>query len=431
MLAGLSLPRLSEFDPPVVGEGSLDPMGLAAISDRLADRLVPGVRARMQKVRFVTTMAVGSLVVESLWNEVPADDVSTPAICFEWLVLEAFTRRFRGHEVPAGLPGSVKTRAVIERGERLSADTYLKGPRVFGFHGVYKPFAVDSKVVTDDLEPDTQAADLARCWEREAGLVGFTDNTRGTQGARFRARLTSETRNALREGRCVTRVGSHLFGEIAKTLHPDEAGPSERAMLRQVLSTGEHALRNELANYLPSTKDVVPDNVLIGTIQSKCSRELKAVIDAVETYEQLSKVLERAFRHICACSHSMGSQPINRSLFHKDEVLIECAKRVPAAFQKALDAMIRIDAVYDIEQRMAEFAVPLRADEFGELLLAHHEKIQRQKAPGGKRSWFDPFRDGWVVRGAYGSAPVPDLDGPYIHPIRVSTLHQFMVQSAG
>ena len=36
-LTGFSLPELSAFDPPVEGEGSIDPMGLAAISDRLAD----------------------------------------------------------------------------------------------------------------------------------------------------------------------------------------------------------------------------------------------------------------------------------------------------------------------------------------------------------------------------------------------------------
>ena len=56
-IAGLSLPEISAFDPPVAGEGSLDPMGLAALSDRLADLLVPGIRSRMQRIRFVTATA--------------------------------------------------------------------------------------------------------------------------------------------------------------------------------------------------------------------------------------------------------------------------------------------------------------------------------------------------------------------------------------
>ena len=47
---------------------------------------------------------------------------------------------------PTGIPGSRKARAVIGNDQRLSAPTYLKSPTVFGFHGVYKPFAVDSDV---------------------------------------------------------------------------------------------------------------------------------------------------------------------------------------------------------------------------------------------------------------------------------------------
>jgi hypothetical protein len=47
-------PRFSEYDPGAVGEGSLDPLGLGAVADRIADRLAPGVRARMSHPRFVT-----------------------------------------------------------------------------------------------------------------------------------------------------------------------------------------------------------------------------------------------------------------------------------------------------------------------------------------------------------------------------------------
>src|SRR2546421_8825218 len=75
-LTGLSFPAVSAFDPPTAGEGSIDPMGLAAISDRLADLLVPGLRARMSRVRFVTAMAVGSLACEPLADEPTADGIS-------------------------------------------------------------------------------------------------------------------------------------------------------------------------------------------------------------------------------------------------------------------------------------------------------------------------------------------------------------------
>jgi len=48
------LPLLSEADPAATSEGSLDPLGLYAIADSLAGRLVPGLRERMTHPRFLT-----------------------------------------------------------------------------------------------------------------------------------------------------------------------------------------------------------------------------------------------------------------------------------------------------------------------------------------------------------------------------------------
>ena len=186
-IAGLTLPQLSAYDPPVASEGSLDPMGLAAISDRLANVLVPGLRARMQRIRFVTATAVGSLACETLADELPADDMSTPAICFEWLVVEGFVRRLSPQQMPLGVPGSQKARAVVSAGQRLSAATYLKGPAVFGFNGVYKPFAIDAEVVGSGLEPGRRCLDLVRAWESEQRFPGFADAIPRSDGARLRS----------------------------------------------------------------------------------------------------------------------------------------------------------------------------------------------------------------------------------------------------
>ena len=54
------------YDPIGSSEGSLDPLGLYLIADQLAMKLVPGVRERMLRVRFLTAMAVGALVTEGL-----------------------------------------------------------------------------------------------------------------------------------------------------------------------------------------------------------------------------------------------------------------------------------------------------------------------------------------------------------------------------
>ena len=219
-VTGLVLPQLSAFDPAVVGEGSLDPMGLAAISDRLANVLVPGLRARMQRVRFVTATAVGASACETLADEFPADGVSTAAICFEWLIVEGFVRRLSPQQIPPGVPGSQKARAVVMSGQRLSAATYLKGPAVFGFNGVYKPFAIDAGVVGSGFVPGPRCPDLVRAWESEQGFGGFTDDVPRSDGARLRTNIRDEVRAALRHGRCTTNPTGWLFGRLTAALQP-------------------------------------------------------------------------------------------------------------------------------------------------------------------------------------------------------------------
>ena len=65
-MVAAAFPFLTAYDPPGTSEGSLDPLGLYQIADQLAMQLVPAVRERMLRIRFLTAMAVGSLVIEDL-----------------------------------------------------------------------------------------------------------------------------------------------------------------------------------------------------------------------------------------------------------------------------------------------------------------------------------------------------------------------------
>jgi len=62
-------PLLSSDDPSGASEGILDLLGLYQIADQLATRLVPAVRERMRRVRFLTSMAVAALATERLEGE--------------------------------------------------------------------------------------------------------------------------------------------------------------------------------------------------------------------------------------------------------------------------------------------------------------------------------------------------------------------------
>jgi len=429
-IAGLMLPALSAYDPPASGEGSLDPCGLAAFSDRLADRLVPGVRARMQRMRFVTAMAVSAVTCETLMEQIAADTISTPAICFEWLVVEAFTRRLAPAQMPRGIPGSGKTRAVVNRQQRLSAATYLKGPSVFGFHGVYKPFALDAGVVGDGLEPGPRTTDLLRAWEREQGFGGFTDAVPNSDGAKFRSQLCDAVRSALREGHCATNPSSWLFGKVVTAVHPDQAGPKERLALRQLVLAPEHDTRAELVRKLIGVDGIPAEAEVLEEIRPSCTAALGQIIDAVVSYERFAALVNAAFRTMCSVSHSMGAQPLTPQLVQAHPTIVHCARELPDHYQQAAERMVTISADQDLENKLGEFAIRRTPVGLAELLIEHHEQVQAAKGPDGKRPWFEPVRQGWVIRPPYGTAEQPQPDGSFVHPVRIAPLQRFLSDTA-
>ena len=145
---GLTLmaPVLSERDVAPGTEGGIDPLGLAAIADRLGTRLVPGVRERQQHPRFLTAMAVSLAVSEAFESDaVASDGVSEPWQVFEWYFVEGLVRtsrsvdaagsqarnasRLTSDELPAtrGVPGSLKARQAFDEGVPLSAGRLAPG----------------------------------------------------------------------------------------------------------------------------------------------------------------------------------------------------------------------------------------------------------------------------------------------------------------
>jgi hypothetical protein len=426
ILAGFTPPDLSEYDPPVEGEGSLDPMGLAAISDRLADRLVPGLRSRMKRIRFVTAMAVGSMACESLVNVESDDGISTPAVCFEWVVIESFARRVSAQDLPSGIPGSQKARSVITKKQRLSAATYLKGPSVFGFNGVYKPFAVDAGVLGGELEPGSRCAEIVRAWEQEETFHGFADAVPGTDGGNLRTNIRDQVRASLEEGRCSVGLGSWLFGRLAGALHPEHAMPGERRTLRTLIMDGEHENRAELASRIGRMEGDLTEAELLRAVRPACSPSLGSVIDAVVAYEEFALLLDTAFRTLCAVSYSQGAQPLMASDVQAHDVIVRCSRHLPGSYRLAEDRMAAIGAAAGLEERLGVFAIPSSAPDLVELLLQHHETVQASKSRTGKRPWFEPYRGGWIVRSPYGTTEPPEPGSGFVHPVRVGALSRFL-----
>lgn len=430
-VSGLTLPTLTEADPEISGEGSLDPLGLAQIADRLADHLVPGVRARMRRVRFVTASAIGALSFEELFDMSPADGLSSPSICFEWLVLEAFARRdAQDHALDAaGVPGSSKTRAVIANSRRLTAKNYLKSPNVFGFTGVYLPLARSLHVLDDWRRPAANITELTSAWEQDQGLDGFTDAVPGTEGATFRRRLHDEVRSALFQSRCATEPSSHLWGRLSRLLHPTGAGPLEKWVLTGWLCSDEEPIRAELARVLGGLPDISEPELVQLLGAHRPSSGLQRRLAAVSTYERVSWLLDSAFRQLRLISTKLGTTPMLPSSLVNDPVLKTVVAELPSAVGAACERLDELDTglLAMFLERLGGFEQHMAVPDLVDALLAHHQLNQARKPPKGKRSWFEQLGAGWVVRPLYGLAEATDPDARgHVHPYRLASLQAFM-----
>ena len=93
--------------------------------------------------------------------------------------------------------------------------------------------------------------------------------------------------------------------------------------------------------------------------------------------------------------------------------------------------MAAIGAESDLEERLGEFAIPRSANRAGdELLLEHHERVQAGKPPQGKRPWFEPLRNGWVVRASLRHGRATPTRAGFVHPVRVAALRRFLEDTA-
>lgn len=70
----LKPPVLSRLDLDTDAEGSVDPLSLQAVYERLADRILPAVTVRMSRIRFVTAMCVAARVCRDFDAELVARD---------------------------------------------------------------------------------------------------------------------------------------------------------------------------------------------------------------------------------------------------------------------------------------------------------------------------------------------------------------------
>lgn len=428
----LSFPFLTRYDPPGSSEGTLDPMGLYQIADQLAVQLVPAVRERMQRIRFLTAMAVGAMVTEGL-NDNPELRDASPCLVWEWLVVEALVRAhgLRPEFNRAwGVPGSDVTQRALDQHGYLDARSYLKTPRIFGFNGVYKRLALHLGLVDVHLGPGPNAERLVDAWARARGLGGIA-------GAKATlARWTDAVQRSLRERPPRTRTGwgKSEWAELAEAFAPGECrGPEKRFLREQLCSTNERRL-GALPDIWALQAGFADGDYQEEALHDRLEGAVPAygtLLKAIREYESFARSLQDAFDVLRAVAAGADSEGFSVSKIAEDAEFVKSVDGLHERFERAFQSLgevtlASISLPNLFTARFQTFAEPMSAADCARAICRHHEDVQRAKSDEGKRSWFDRIGgDRIYIRHAYRQKRRAIAPQRYVHDYRGQPIRRF------
>ncbi len=427
----LILPLLTEIDPEVSSEGSIDPLGLYSIADALATKMIPGVRERQAHPRFLTAMAVGAVVCGDLEGCLASDGVSEPWQVFEWYMVEGLVRCCDSSEL-TGLPGRDKASTAIRSGLRLSAKRYLKAPKVFGFHGVYRRLAEALDILDDSGAIGVNGSGLLNVWVAEQGLDGFIGSVTG-EGRSIKERLVSAVRDGLEKGAVARSAswGNWMFfkDHLLHTNIPKD----EAEFLKHLLLNDDRGFRGEVLSFLVSEKGrefqdekTFSERAFHKVLYKHAGSGLRMLLDAIISYEAFSGLLTDAFFD-CLRIMTVQRGKTTISKLAASPYVRKAAEKIPSLYE---DLLAKLDCV-GLSKRFSdggftEFHASMSKGVFVEVLLEHHRKVQKAKSVEGKAPWFETAIDGSVyIRPAYKEDDMEPLNGEYVHHYRMRPLLNF------
>jgi hypothetical protein len=434
-MATLSPPVLSELDPVIAAEGSIDPLSLGRVYDHLADRILPALTVRMSRIRFVTAIAVGARVCADWEDEdLAADGVTPPWLVYEWFVVEAFVREresLRQREGALRIPGQRKVANAIRARRPLSGSAYLKTPTVFGLTGIFRRLVEKARVVTTDLRLDDAGYELVRAWEKDQGLEGFLE-AGGGEGARFRKALQSAVEQGMRKGHTVDQ-GHDFWREVAARLDPGAVGRAERKQLDAIVrGVGEQRLgfSRELVEAVEARGDLLtfPEETdFLRKLAPKASPGLAEALAAIDEFEAICRPISSAFDLLRHQSTGNGGVAVGPAEFAEHHDGPKLAKAVRAAVERLKQAATLLDWEPEVRDLVDRYEPVANAADLFRAVVEHHEAAQRDKPPDGKRPWLERTRDERVlVRTAYQVAEKPGSWDLYTHEYRIPTLSHFL-----
>jgi hypothetical protein len=427
------IPFRTLVDPEVQGEGSIDPLGLALLADRLADWILPGMTARMWRPRFLTAMAAAASILQGLEDEVAHDGVTPPWLILEWYFVEAIADV---DEPEAGtfrrIPGIDKARRARRDKVPMNPARYLKTPKVFGFHGVYKRLARHLDIVDDDLRLGDRGYTLVRIWAAEQGIPEFLHPERDDGTAKTRQVLREAVQDSLRSGQ-TERPRDWRGAEFFVThLGPHRVGRREAEFLWEALQDARAGPRGEVFRLLrpPEVRRGFQDGnerALLQALRRGASPDLALRMNAIEAYESFCRPLQEAWDHLRRVATLARPAVVGADDAARDGRFTALARTVSQAIDRARPELGESPIAAEFDSLTRPFAMVRDGGDFFEALWNHHVDVQREKPPDGKRSWFEATKDGGlVVRPSYRvDEDVPPREW-YVHPYRLHAVGSFI-----
>lgn len=423
------LPFLTAYDPPGTSEGTLDPMGLYQIADQLAVQLVPAVRERMQRIRFLTAMAVGAMVTDGLEDD-PRNRDASPYLVWEWLLVEAMVRQLADDEGLWGVPGTLMARRAVPAHGYLDARSYLKTPRIFGLHGVYKRLAVHLGVTDVHLGIGPQTEPLSDAWARGLGLSGLDE------AKPILSRWRSAVARSLGEKPPRTKPswGTESWRELAEAFAPWMAKAREKRQLRDLLLAGEDRRLGALPTIWELQPHLDGDNFQEEELHNRLEEREPAygpLLAAIRAYEAFARSLHDGFDILKAEAAIPDARGFDIRRIAEDRDFRSSIHGLHDRFvsvQRALSEVptngLALQNLFD--QRFGSFADRLGPGDCALLLCRHHEAVQRAKSADGKRPWFDRIGPERIyIRHQYREKRRPVTPGQYVHDYRGRPIRRF------
>lgn len=423
-------PFISEIDPATSSEGSLDPVGLYQIADALATLLVPGVRERQSRPRFLTAIAVSMFITENYDAErVAKDGVSQPWQVFEWYMVEGLVRS-SGEEMPDHVPGRLKVEDAIRAGVPVSAPRYLKTPNVFGFHGVYRTLARELGIDCN-ARLGEQGHELLSTWANEQGLHGFHTSLDG-DGKAWRDSLRAAVEEGLKQG-ATARSGAWQGWEFfERYMNPARPGTAEASCISDMLLDESRIFRRAILAYLTSTEGSrvwldsrFSEKLFHDTLMRQAEPQTLRLLETIAAYETFSQLLTNAFEE-CLWKMSATKRKVSLKELMGEPGVKKAHDGIPELFIGLCEKLDAYSLAQAFQERFTSIAEKADAASWVQKLLDHHVQVQRAKPPMGKMAWFERFDDGGLmIRPLYIRHEQKIVEEQYVHGYRTNALWSF------